>query len=175
MLQSKIDLALQKIKNILLSIPNRIIIVDTSAQQLHIVENGNSKTAFNISTSKYGIGNREGSNMTPPGVHRIEQKIGKDAPPGRIFRSRIDTGTDWHIGLTEDNLILTRILRLRGLEPGINSGPGIDSYERYIYIHGTNQEDLIGTPNSHGCVCMKSNDIISLFDAVEEGTIVVID
>ena len=72
-------------------------------------------------------------------------------------------------------MILTRILRLRGLEPGINSGPGIDSWERYIYIHGTNHEELIGTPISHGCVCMRNRDIIELYDSIQEETIVVID
>jgi lipoprotein-anchoring transpeptidase ErfK/SrfK len=77
--------------------------------------------------------------------------------------------------MTEENLILTRILRLDGLEPGINKGEKIDSYARYIYIHGTNREDLIGKPMSHGCICMRNNDIIELFDSVEEGTLVIID
>ena len=131
--------------------------------------------SYTISTSKFGIGNKEGSNQTPLGIHRIEEKIGDDAPSGRIFKSRMDTGENWHPGLTDDNLILSRILRLHGLEDGINRGPGIDSYQRYIYIHGTNQEEKIGTPLSHGCVCMKNREIIELYDLVEEGTIVVID
>lgn len=76
--------------------------------------------------------------------------------------------------MTEDNMVLTRILRLRGMEPGLNTGSGVDSFERYIYIHGTNREDLIGTPMSHGCVCMRNQDIIELFDEIKEGTIVYI-
>ena len=81
--------------------------------------------------------------MTPPGVHRVCEKIGSGAPAGRIFRDRIDTGEDWPIGKPEENLILSRILRLEGLEQGLNKGKGIDSYERYIYIHGTNNEDRV--------------------------------
>lgn len=129
---------------------------------------------YDISTSKYGIGNVENSNQTPLGIHRIANKIGDNAPPGRIFKSRIDTGIDWCEDLTEENMVLTRILRLQGLEPGVNNGPGIDSFERYIYIHGTNREDLIGTPMSHGCICMRNKEIIELYDSVEEGTIVII-
>ena len=168
------DKIINRIRNVLHLNPDRIIIVNSTHQKLHLVENGEIIRSFDVSTSRYGIGNREGSNMTPPGIHRIEEKIGKGAPCGRIFESRNDTGRNWHEGLVEDNLILTRILRLRGLEEGINSG-GIDSYERYIYIHGTNQENRIGKPNSHGCVCMRNQDIIELFDLVEEGTIVFID
>lgn len=175
MLESEIDKIIDRIKNVLFLNPDRIIIVDTEQQKLHLIENRKIIRSFDVSTSKFGIGNRDGSYMTPPGIHRIEEKIGKGAPSGRIFESRNDTGIDWHEGLTGDNLILTRILRLRGLEEGINSGPGIDSYERYIYIHGTNQENRIGKPNSHGCVCMRNQDIIELFDSVEEGTIVFID
>lgn len=100
--------------------------------------------------------------------------IGHNAPAGRIFKSRIDTGIKYDQDTREENLICTRILRLEGLQPGINKGPGIDSYERYIYIHGTNREKEIGTPLSHGCICMKNTDIIALFNIVKENTIVVI-
>ena len=171
----KIEQILKMINNSFLLKPKRIIVVEVALQRLHLIENGKSILTFNISTAKNGAGNQEGSNKTPTGVHRIEEKIGDGAPVGRIFKSRVDTGQNWHTGLTDDNLILTRILRLKGLEPGINSGPGIDSYERYIYIHGTNQENRIGTPNSHGCICMKNDEVIQLFNAVEEGTLVVID
>lgn len=171
----KYEQILMKLNHSLLLKPKRIILVEIASQQLHLIEDGQSILSFDISTSKYGTGNQENSNKTPTGIHLIEEKIGDGAPAGRIFKSRIDTGENWHPGLTEENIILTRILRLKGLEPGINSGPGIDSYDRYIYIHGTNQEDRIGTPNSHGCICMKNSDIIQLFDAVEEGTIVFID
>ena len=91
-----------------------------------------------------------------------------------IFRSRANTGKVAKI-LTEpidveEDLVLTRILWLEGLEPGVNRGPGIDSKSRYIYIHGTNEEGLIGTPASHGCLRMKNDDVIDLFDRVPVGT-----
>ncbi len=154
-------------------VPEKIIIVSVKDQVLYLLAPASSQK-FTISTSRFGIGNREGSFMTPSGVHRIYAKIGAGAPAGRIFRDRMDTGMDWRPGLTDENLVLTRILQLEGLEEGINRGPGIDSLERCIYIHGTNKESLIGTPFTNGCICMKNSDIIFLFDSVEEGTIVVI-
>jgi lipoprotein-anchoring transpeptidase ErfK/SrfK len=155
-------------------VPGLFILVDTALQRLRVASKQSVVQEFPVSTSRFGIGNEEGSFKTPPGVHRICEKIGDGAPAGRIFRDRIDTGEDWPIGKQGDNLILTRILRLEGLQQGINKGKGIDSYERYIYIHGTNNEDRIGQPLSQGCVCMKNDDIIRLFDSIEEGTIVFI-
>jgi UDP-N-acetylmuramate--alanine ligase len=151
------------------------VFVDTSKQELHVVNKGKITRSFPVSTSRNGVGNREGSFQTPRGVHRIREKYGAGAPLGRVFRDREDTGEDWPIGQPGENLILTRILRLEGLEEGVNKGPGIDSYERYIYIHGANNEARIGAPQSQGCVCMKNADVAALFDAVEEGTVVVID
>jgi UDP-N-acetylmuramate--alanine ligase len=130
---------------------------------------------YRCSTSRFGNGNRENSLKTPLGVHRINEKFGADAPAGRIFRDREDTGEEWDHSQTGDNLILSRILRLEGLEEGINKGAGVDSYERYIYIHGTGREDLIGVPLSHGCVCLRNHDIIRLFEKVRKGTVVYIE
>lgn len=156
-------------------VPDRYIVVDTARQRLMVVSKGKAVQEFPVSTSRFGIGNEDGSFKTPPGVHRVRGKIGAGAPAGRIFRDRIDTGEDWPIGKPGENLILTRILRLEGLQQGINKGNGIDSYERYIYIHGTNNEDRIGLPISQGCVCMKNDDVIRLFDSIEEGAIVFIN
>ncbi len=155
--------------------PSLFAIVDVAHQRLHVVTSYASVREFPVSTSRYGVGNREGSLMTPAGVHRIKEKYGHGAPYGRVFRDRIDTGEDWPIGVPGENLILSRILRLEGCEDGLNRGPGIDSYERYIYIHGTNNEALVGTPSSHGCVCMKNGDVIELFDLLAEGAFVLID
>jgi UDP-N-acetylmuramate--alanine ligase len=130
---------------------------------------------YDCSTSRFGNGIRENSYKTPLGIHRIKKKIGLGAPAGRIFKGRRDTGVDWDGVSTGDNLILTRIMRLEGLEEGINKGPGVDSYERFIYIHGTNREELIGTPLSHGCLCLRSRDILLLFETVREGTLLYID
>lgn len=171
-------------KNLLLSrhnilevigyVPDMYLYVDTKSQRLQCVYNFSTLHTYTISTSQFGLGNRENSNKTPPGVHSIKEMIGHNAPAGRIFKSRIDTGIKYDQDTREENLICTRILRLEGLQPGINKGPGIDSYERYIYIHGTNREKEIGTPLSHGCICMKNTDIIALFNIVKENTIVVI-
>jgi UDP-N-acetylmuramate-alanine ligase len=127
------------------------------------------------STSRFGNGIRENSFMTPPGIHRITEKIGAGAPEGRIFKGRRDTGINWDRMSLEDNLILTRILRLEGLEQGINKGPGVDSYERFIYIHGTNREDMVGAPVSHGCLALKNQDVIRLFEIAREGTVIYIE
>jgi UDP-N-acetylmuramate--L-alanine ligase len=154
---------------------NRYLVVSIETQTLLLCKNDTIIERYNASTSRFGNGNRENSLKTPLGVHRIKEKFGAGAPAGRVFRDREDTGEDWDHIQAGDNLILTRILRLEGLEEGINKGPGVDSYERYIYIHGTGREDLIGTPLSHGCVCMRSHDIIRLFDTVTEGTLVYID
>ena len=151
------------------------LFVDTTLQKLFICKGTTVLDSFDASTSFRGLGNREGSNKTPTGFHRIKEKIGHAAPAGRIFRDRRDTGIDWYEGLTEENLILTRILRLEGLENGLNKGKGIDSYDRYIYLHATNREASVGAPLSHGCVCLRSNDIIRLFDMVKEGTVIFID
>jgi UDP-N-acetylmuramate--alanine ligase len=152
-----------------------LLLVSVPVQTLYYLDKTQCRWRRPVSTARRGTGAAEGSLKTPPGIHRIVEKIGAGAPRGRIFTSRRDTGVDWRPGMTDDNLILTRILRLEGLEPGINRGPGIDSFERYIYIHGTNQEERIGEPLSHGCVCMRNDDIVELFDRIEEGAVVIID
>jgi UDP-N-acetylmuramate--alanine ligase len=151
------------------------LVVSIEKQTLLVCANDTIAERYNASTSRFGTGIRENSLKTPVGLHRIKEKYGAGAPAGRVFRDREDTGEDWDHKQNGDNLILTRILRLEGLEQGINKGAGVDSYERYIYIHGTGREDLIGTPLSHGCVVLRNHDVIRLFDIVKEGTLVYID
>lgn len=159
-----------------LTAPGELYLVQSiEEQKLYICENGAVIGQYDSSTSKYGVGIRENSFRTPPGIHRIREKVGSGAPAGRIFRERIDTGNDWDGISSEENLVLTRILRLEGLEEGVNRGAGVDSFERCIYIHGTNREDLVGTPLSHGCLCLRNGDIILLFEKVREGTILYIE
>jgi lipoprotein-anchoring transpeptidase ErfK/SrfK len=165
----------EKIKKVIGTIKFPLITVIVSEQKLYFVEKNGMMKIYPVSTSVNGMGNVDGSLKTPAGVHKICEKYGHNAPIGRIFRDRIDTGEDWPIDMPGENLILTRILRLEGLEDGINRGHGIDSYERYIYIHGSGNEQHIGTPWSHGCVCMKNADVVDLFELAEEGTIVLID
>ncbi|MBP1749732.1 MAG: UDP-N-acetylmuramate--alanine ligase [Deltaproteobacteria bacterium] len=156
--------------------PNDMFLIGSiEEQKLYVCTRDRVVRDYPASSSRLGVGIREDSLKTPPGIHRICEKIGSGAPIGRIFRDREDTGANWDHTSDEENIILTRILRLEGLEPGINKGAEVDTYERYVYIHGTNREQDIGKPFSHGCICMLSADIIALFDTVREGTILYID
>jgi lipoprotein-anchoring transpeptidase ErfK/SrfK len=123
-----------------------------------------------ISTSKWGLGSEPGSNRTPIGRFRVAEKHGTGAPFGTIFKSRRPVGR-WRPGsaVRPDDLITTRLLWLEGLEPH-----NTNTYERYIYLHGTNQEHLLGTPHSHGCVRLSNQAVMDLYDLVPEGTEVVI-
>ena len=146
--------------------PRRRIEVTVAEQRLRLIEGDAVLLWCAISTSKYGLGNEPGSNRTPLGRFRIAEKHGADAPYGTIFKSRQPVGLwDPQGPVLPDDLITTRILWLEGLEKG-NS----NSYERFIYIHGTNQEHRLGTTASHGCVRMANRDVMALFDAVDVGT-----
>jgi len=146
--------------------------VRISKQKLYLISGNKLIKEYPISTSKYGIGNRIGSNKTPLGLHRIASKIRRNASFGAIFTRRRNTGKIAKIDKDEGDLITTRILRLEGFQKGINKGKGIDSFKRYIYIHGTSQEKLIGRPASHGCIRMGNSDIIKVFGSVKKGTLV---
>ena len=108
----------------------------------------------------------------------MAEKHGADAPPGIVFKGRVSTGKHFSEFPEEQqagNLITTRILWLRGLEPGVNAGGKVDTHERYIYIHGTNHEEKLGSPFSGGCIEMANLGIIELFDAVRTGDLVWIE
>ncbi|NKB23749.1 MAG: L,D-transpeptidase family protein [Kiritimatiellae bacterium] len=142
-----------------------LLVVDIISQKLFCLYDQESIKEYIVSTSKYGLGNVQDSFKTPTGIHEVVQWIGKDEPIHRIFHERQPTPDIWDMNMTTGkDLILTRILRLAGLEEGINKGPNIDSYKRMIYLHGTQQEDLLGTPASHGCIRLKNKDIIELCD-----------
>ncbi len=153
---------------------NNEIIVDISEQRLYLYNNDNLVQSFPVSTSKYGEGQIENSFKTPLGLHEIKEKIGDKVPINTIFTARVNTNKVAEIQInpndTEDDFVTSRILWLDGLENGINRGVGVDSYGRYIYIHGTHEEGLIGQKASHGCIRMFNNDVIELFDMVSEGT-----
>ncbi|MCX7869153.1 MAG: L,D-transpeptidase [Terrimicrobiaceae bacterium] len=137
-------------------------------QCLEVLENGVVARRYPVSTSRFGTGTEPGSFRTPTGGFRIAAKIGAGAPPGSIFRSRLPTGAV-HAGGGEEDAVLTRILWLDGCD-----AENANTRDRYIYIHGTNREDLLGQPASMGCIRMANADIIELFDMVGEGTRVVI-
>lgn len=137
--------------------------VDLRRQRVHRLAPNGVSTAEPVSTSRYGLGDAPGSNRTPLGAHRVRDVIGTGAPPGQRFVDRKAVGkplTEWRNGV--DDAILTRILRLDGLVPGLNQ----HSYGRYIYLHGTNQEEKLGTPASHGCVRMGNRAIAEWADAL---------
>ncbi len=152
------------------------IIVSIVEQKLLLVKNREIVKSYPISSSAYGVGNKAGSNKTPLGTHSISHKIGDGAEIGTVFRSRANTRQIATIYTdktdVEDDLVTTRIMWLQGMESGVNKGKGIDSHARYIYIHGTPEEGLIGAPASHGCIRMKNHDVVELFDAVRKGTLV---
>ena len=116
--------------------------------------------------------------MTPVGLHEVYEKYGSQVPPGGIFKYREYTGkiTEINEGIisTNKDIISSRIITMKGLENGLNKGKNIDSYQRNIYIHGTNEEGLIGTPASHGCIRMKNSDVIPLYTHVKKKMLIVI-
>ena len=126
-------------------------------------------STYPISTSRFGLGSEEGSMKTPIGQFRIGQKIGDNTLSGTVFKNRepIDQAAD---SSPDDDLVMSRILWLDGLEEH-----NANTRDRYIYIHGTNHEEKIGTPASHGCIRMRNADVIELFDLVEADTPVVIE
>jgi len=131
--------------------------------------------SYAISTSKRPPSNVKNSLGTPRGLHEIAERIGGGQPAGMVFQSRVPIGRHYsEMADSEDNLITSRILWLRGLEPGVNQGGEVDTYERYVYIHGTSREDRIGEPQSAGCVLMRNLDIIDLYDEVRPGDQVLI-
>lgn len=152
--------------------------VSLAAQQLYLYQRSDEGDIlvcqFPVSTARKGAGELEGSFCTPRGAHRIAQKIGADAPLFAVFKARVATGEIWTPEREAEepgrDWILSRILWLDGLEAGKNQGGNLDSHNRYIYIHGTNDEDNIGTPVSHGCIRMRNVDVVTLFDQVAVGT-----
>ena len=152
--------------------------VDISEQRLYLIENSVIKASYPISTSKYGEGSIENSFKTPLGKHSIKEMIGEEAEINTIFTSRINTKRSATIidqfEDTDNDYVTSRIMWLDGEEDGLNKGGNVDSFRRYIYIHGTHEEGLIGTKASHGCIRMFNYDVIELFNLVNIGTKVLI-
>lgn len=149
----------------------KMICIDISLQTLDFVIDGNVTNTYAISTSKHGIGCRQNTGCTPIGWHTIAQRIGADVSLGTIFKGRrvIGLAENLRSDAAED-LITSRILWLTGLQPGLNLGGQVDSKNRYIYIHGTAQEHLLGKPVSEGCIRMANSDVLELFGLVNTDT-----
>jgi lipoprotein-anchoring transpeptidase ErfK/SrfK len=152
------------------------IYIDTARQCLHHIDIEPERTqCYTISTADAGVGNRLDSYKTPFGVHRIKQKVGGGEPIGMVFNARQPTGRiSSQIDNQYEDEITTRILWLDGMEKGINLGGVNDTFSRYIYIHGTSDEKRIGQAVSHGCIRMKNQDVIELFDGVLVNDLVII-
>ena len=158
---------------------NNYLLVSIAEQTLFHIQQKEIAVSFPVSTAENGVGCEEGSEKTPLGVHRIAEKIGDGVAEGSLFKAREVTG-EVLLPLTkkgnysEIDAITSRILWLDGLDLGKNKEGNIDSYRRYIYIHGTNEEWRLGTPVSHGCIRMSNRAIIDLYDTVCVNTLVVI-
>lgn len=150
--------------------------VDLATQRLAVLDGGREVRTYLVSTSKYGAGERNGSFCTPRGRHIVRAKIGAGAPMGAVFRARRPTGEIYTPELAarypDRDWILTRILWLSGTEVGRNRLGDVDTMRRYIYIHGAPDSEPMGVPGSIGCIRMRNDEIVELFDRVPVGTIV---
>ena len=155
-----------------------ILVVSLQEQCMYVLNGDSVIRQYEISGAALGAGNQSGSNQTPLGLHRIKEKHGDDVPLGGIMKSRQFTGEVARIYTdptdVEEDHVTTRVLWLEGMEPGKNKGGNVDSYQRYIYIHGTPEEGLIGQPASHGCIRMYNEEVIELYNASETGRLVLI-
>ena len=165
------DTCLSTCKRLEIAPTKFILAVSISRQTVSLFEENRFVKKLPCSTSRFGIGQIEGSNRTPLGLHCIAEKIGGGAPAGTVFKSRQIVG---HTSQPEfaDAKITTRIMWLEGLEPGFNRDGNVDSRRRYIYIHGTADQETIGEPASCGCIHLADADLLWLFDRVACGTLV---
>lgn len=152
--------------------------VCVSTQSLDLLQGGEILRCYSISTALRGVGCEYGSHCTPLGTHRVKVKIGTGCPSGAVFERRRYTGQIYSpegaLDAQSRDLILSRILWLEGVEKGVNKNGHVDTLRRYIYIHGTSEENLIGKPTSHGCIRMKNSEIIELFEIAPVGIMVLI-
>ena len=137
------------------------IYISIGEQKLRLFEGDALVAEYVVSSAANGIGFEEGSYCTPTGRFEVSEKIGDGEPLRTIFKSRKPIGV-WDGMPSDEDMILSRILRLNGLD-----AQNANSMERYIYIHGTNHEALLGEPSSHGCIRMANADIVELFDRIE--------
>lgn len=158
--------------------PGARIEIDLGTQRLALFRSGQPPRHWPVSTARNGAGEQRDSERTPRGRHVVRARIGAGLPVGTVFVGRRPTGETWSPELARQHpgrdWILTRILWLSGLEPGRNRLGDVDSMRRYIYIHGTPDDQSVGAPASHGCIRMRNADIIELFDLVPAGTEVMI-
>lgn len=144
--------------------------ISIADQQLYGFSAGQLVLRLPVSTALNGAGEQNGSNRTPRGLHQVRAKIGTGLPLGAVLRGRRWTGEAWnaelHAQFPGRDWILSRILWLSGCEPGINRLGAVDTFRRYIYLHGTPDTEPMGVPLSHGCIRLRNADVLDLFDRV---------
>jgi lipoprotein-anchoring transpeptidase ErfK/SrfK len=143
--------------------------ISIADQRLTLMEDETPIRSYPVSTSRFGIGTEEGSMKTPTGRFRVAEKIGDGLPRDAVFQSRVPLKPDDPPPPTED-CVMSRILWLDGLDEH-----NANTRDRFIYIHGTKHEDKLGNPASHGCVRMRNEDVVELFNLVDEGANVTIE
>ena len=150
--------------------------ISISQQRLYLYENEEMIRSYPVSSSAYGEGQIENSFKTPLGMHEVKTKTGTNVDKYHFFVSRehipqkakiIHRDID-----SQDDFITSRIMWLSGLTDGFNKGTNVDSFKRYIYIHGTHEEGLIGKKASHGCIRMLNQDVLELYNLIPEETTV---
>lgn len=149
--------------------------IDLSAQMLTLYPgDATSSVSYPVSTALNGPGEHQSSGCTPRGKHYVRAMVGERAPLNAVFVARRPTGEVYSPELAGQfpgrDWILSRILWLCGLETGKNRGPGVDSFRRFIYIHGTPDSEPMGVPRSHGCIRMRNTDVVDLYARVRPGT-----
>lgn len=142
--------------------------ISVREQRLTLKSGQKKLGVYPISTSRFGLGTEEGSMKTPTGRFRVAEKIGDGMPVGTVFKNRRPAKVTKKL-MRDADLVMTRILWLDGLEPG-----NANTHERFIYIHGTNHEENLGEPASHGCIRMRSSDLLELYELVQVNTPVAI-
>ncbi|MCB1102441.1 MAG: L,D-transpeptidase [Kiritimatiellae bacterium] len=153
---------------------DHFLIVLADRQELIHYSGGRIVGRYAISTAARGLGEVVNSWQTPRGWHRVDERVGDGLPLGALFTARQFNGvvlpkSAWQAEAGDGDKILTRIMRLRGLEPGKNLGGNVDTWCRMIYLHGTNHEPRLGSPASHGCIRLGNQDIEALFQATADG------
>jgi len=154
------------------------LIVSISEQTISVYNDGERVKTYPVNTAKNGLGEQFGSECTPTGEHIIRAKIGADAAIHSVFVGRRLTGEQYSAVLASKyprrDWILTRIMWLSGVERGMNRLGNVDTMRRYIYIHGAPDELVTSEPSSHGCIRMRNQDVIELFNRVRVKTGVLI-
>ncbi|MFA6303807.1 MAG: L,D-transpeptidase [Legionella sp.] len=154
------------------------IFISSITQEMEVVVNDSVLKNYKISTGKNGLGEKKDSECTPRGWHKIHSVLGLENEVNSVFVTREWTGEIYSPELAAQfpgrDWILTRILRLEGLEPGKNKGADVDTFDRFIYIHGTPDATQLGKPGSRGCIRMNNMDIIELANWVTPDTLVYI-